>query len=551
MNKKKDKRTQGTSKIINAPVANQYRQESRENQKKADKNMRIASAGSDRNIELKKSHDAAKAKGKAVRNTERHAFEDKFEDLDYEFMERYFKGSNKKGRKTIGETAGRENRIQGKAGIQRAKEQNEKSQSRSVTADHEGRRSKNVKSPAHDNKGNGAAKSACPYIRECGGCNALKHSYEAELLEKQKSVEKLLSKYCKVENIIGMKEPKHYRNKVHAVFDHDRKGNPISGVYEEGTHRVIPIDKCLIHNKKADEIILSIREMLKSFKIKTYDEDTGYGLLRHVLVRTGFESGEIMVVLVLSSPIMPSKNNFVKALRAKHPEITTIVINVNDKNTSMVLGEKEQVLYGKGYIEDKLCNKIFRISPKSFYQVNPVQTEILYAKAIEMAGLKGGETVIDAYCGIGTIGIIASDYAKKVIGVELNKDAVRDANMNAKRNEAENIEFYSNDAGVFMSQMAAEKETADVVFMDPPRAGSSEQFLDALALLKPKKVVYISCNPITLERDLGYLVKKGYKTEKAVPVDMFPWTGHVETVVLLTRKNTSSYNVEIIVDIDM
>ena len=538
MNKKKDKITQGTSKIRKASVANQYRQESHGDQKKIDKNVRIASAISDRNIELKKSHNAAATtKGKAARNTERHAFEDKFEDLDYEFMERYFKGSNKKGRKAKGETAGRESRIQGKVGNQNTKALRENSQSRSVTTDHEGRRSKNVKISAQDNKGNGASKSACPYIRECGGCNALRHSYEDELLEKQKSVEKLLSKYCKVENIIGMKEPKHYRNKVHAVFDHDRKGNPISGVYEEGTHRVIPIDKCLIHNKKADEIILSIREMLKSFKIKTYDEDTGYGLLRHVLVRTGFTSGEIMVVLVLSSPIMPSKNNFVKALRAKHPEITTIVINVNDKNTSMVLGEKEQVLYGKGYIEDKLCNKIFRISPKSFYQVNPVQTEILYAKAIELAGLKGSETVIDAYCGIGTIGIIASDYAKKVISVELNKDAVRDANMNAKRNEAENIEFYSNDAGVFMSQMATQKETADVVFMDPPRAGSSEQFLDALALLKPKKVVYISCNPVTLERDLGYMVKKGYKAEKAVPVDMFPWTGHVETVCLMSRKD--------------
>ncbi|MDF2803488.1 MAG: rlmCD 1, partial [Anaerocolumna sp.] len=260
------------------------------------------------------------------------------------------------------------------------------------------------------------------------------------------------------------------------------------------------------------------------------------GLLRHVMIRTGYASGEIMVVLVLASPILPSKNNFVKALREQHPEITTIVVNVNDKKTSMVLGNKEQVIYGKGYIEDTLCGKVFRISPKSFYQVNPVQTEVIYNKAIEMADLTGTETVVDAYCGIGTIGLIAADHVNKVIGVELNKDAVRDANINAKRNDATNIEFYNNDAGEFMSQMAEQKETVDVVFMDPPRTGSNEQFMDALASLKPKKVVYISCNPITLERDLEYLTKKGYKAVKAVPVDMFPWTGHVETVCLLERK---------------
>lgn len=387
----------------------------------------------------------------------------------------------------------------------------------------------------HDEK-KPAIKGACPYIRECGGCHIERQSYELELKEKQKLVDSLLKKYCTVEPIIGMKNPNHYRNKVHVVFDHDRKGNPVSGVYEEGTHRVVPIEKCLIHNKKADEIIASIRGMLKSFKIKTYDEDTGYGLLRHVLVRTGFASGEIMVVLVLSSPILPSKNNFVKALRQKHPEITTVVVNVNDKKTSMVLGEKEQVIYGKGYIEDSLCGKVFRISPKSFYQVNPAQTEVLYEKAIEMAGLTGNETIIDAYCGIGTIGIIAADKANRVIGVELNKDAVRDANINAKRNATKNIEFYNNDAGEFMSQMASQKGTADVVFMDPPRTGSTEQFMDALAVLKPSKIVYISCNPVTLERDLQYLTKKGYKAKKAVPVDMFPWTVHVETCCLLYKR---------------
>lgn len=380
-----------------------------------------------------------------------------------------------------------------------------------------------------------ANKGACPYLRDCGGCNILEQSYETHLSEKQKLVEGLLKKYCKVEPILRMEQPKYYRHKVHVVFDHDRKGNPISGVYEEGTHNVIPIDQCLIHNEKADAIIKTIRGMLKSFKILTYDEDTGYGLLRHVMIRTGFHSNEIMVVLVLGSPILPSKNNFVKALRKEHPEITTVVVNVNDKKTSMVLGEKEQVIYGKGYIEDTLCGKTFRISPKSFYQVNPIQTEKLYNKAIELAGLNGTETVLDAYCGIGTIGLVASDHAKSVIGVELNKDAVRDAVTNAKRNNAVNIEFFNNDAGVFLNQVAAKGDKVDVIFMDPPRSGSTTQFLDAVAVIKPKKVVYISCNPITLERDLEYLTKKGYKAETAVPVDMFPWTEHVEVITLLQK----------------
>lgn len=375
----------------------------------------------------------------------------------------------------------------------------------------------------------------CPVINKCGGCQIQHYSYEKQLEEKQRQVNILLDKFCKVENIIGMENPYYYRNKVHAVFDTDKKGNIISGVYEAGSHRVVSIDSCLIEDQRADNIIVTIRGMLKSFKIKTYNEDTKVGLLRHVLIRTGYKSNEIMVVLVLASHIFPSKNNFIKALLKIHPEITTIVMNVNNKKTSMVLGEREQVLYGKGYIEDTLCNKVFRISPKSFYQINPVQTEILYSKAIEFAALKGDETIIDAYCGIGTIGLIASDHAKRVIGVELNSDAVKDAITNAKRNKVKNIYFYNLDAGDFMNNMAAEKQTADVVFLDPPRSGSTEQFLNSMISMSPKNVVYISCNPITLERDLSYLVKRGYKVKKAIPVDMFPGTEHVECVVLMSR----------------
>lgn len=348
-------------------------------------------------------------------------------------------------------------------------------------------------------------------------------------------MEELLGGVCPVRSIIGMEEPYHYRNKVHAVFGLDRKNNPISGIYKEGTHRILPVDSCLIEDQKADEIIVTIRSMLRSFKIRVFDEDTGYGLLRHVLIRRGFTTGEILVVLVTASPVFPSKNNFVKALREKHPEITTIVQNINGRSTSMVLGDKEHVLYGKGYIEDVLCGLRFRISSRSFYQINSAQTEKLYAKAIELAELTGNETVLDAYCGIGTIGLIASKHAGKVIGVELNQDAVRDAVQNAKKNGITNAQFFCNDAGRFMSHMAARGESADVVFMDPPRSGSTEEFIDAVALMQPKRVVYISCGPDTLARDLRMFAKHGYKAKEAWPVDLFGWTEHVETVVLLSQ----------------
>ena len=380
-------------------------------------------------------------------------------------------------------------------------------------------------------------KDICPRYRDCGGCQLQETPYAKQLEMKQKQVNQLLGKFCTVHPILGMEHPFHYRNKVHAVFTHDRKGNPVSGVYREGTHEVIPVDSCLIEDQKADEIIVSIRSLLKSFKIKTYDEDTDFGLLRHVLIRKGFHSGEIMVVLVLASPILPSKKNFINALRKIHPEITTIVLNVNDRFTSMVLGDKEQVIYGKGFIEDTLCGKKFRISSKSFYQVNPIQTEKLYEKAIACANLTGKETILDAYCGIGTIGLVASDHAKEVIGIELNKDAVKDAKFNAKINNVNNVKFYAGDAGECMVDMAEDGMKFDVVFMDPPRSGSDEKFLSSLVKVGPEKIVYVSCNPVTLERDLQYLRKKGYQAKGAWPVDMFPWTNHVETVCLLSRKD--------------
>lgn len=379
------------------------------------------------------------------------------------------------------------------------------------------------------------AASPCPVYRKCGGCQLQNMSYERQLVWKQGKVETLLRKFCRVDPIIGMEHPYHYRNKVQAAFGLAKNKQIISGVYQSSSHRIVPVDSCLTEDRKADEIICSIRGLMKDFRMVPFDEDTGRGFLRHVLVKRGFASGQIMVVLVTGSPIFPAKKNFVSALLKKHPDITTILMNINPFHTSMVLGDAEKVLYGNGYIEDTLCGCVFRISAKSFYQINPVQTEILYRKAIEFAGLTGQETVIDAYCGIGTIGLVAAKETGQVIGVEVNGDAVRDAISNAKRNGIENARFFHADAGEFMMEMAKNGQKADVVFMDPPRAGSDHAFLWAVAALSPKKIVYISCNPETQARDLSELCRKGYRVKAIQPVDMFPHTYHVETVVLLER----------------
>ena len=375
----------------------------------------------------------------------------------------------------------------------------------------------------------------CPVSRKCGGCQLMNLTYPEQLKFKQAKVVKLLGGFHRVNAIIGMEHSFHYRNKVQAAFGRTRGGEIISGVYQSSTHNIVKTDACLIEDEKADEIIVTIRKMVKDFKLTVYDERKGNGFLRHVLVKRGFSTNEIMVVLVTGTAVFPSKNNFVKELLKKHPEITTIVQNINNKFTSMVLGEKETILYGKGYIEDILCGLTFRISPKSFYQINPIQTEVLYGKAIEFADLKGHERVIDAYCGIGTIGMVASKTAGEVIGCEVNPDAVRDAKINAKINGVENIKFVCADAGEFMLSMKEQGEKCDVLLMDPPRAGSDKKFLSCAVALAPDKIVYISCNPETQQRDLYYLIKNGYKVKKIQPVDMFPFTSHIESVVLLTK----------------
>lgn len=376
----------------------------------------------------------------------------------------------------------------------------------------------------------------CKVNKRCGGCQLSNMSYAEQLKFKQNQLEGLLSGFCKVNKIIGMENPFHYRNKVQAAFYYDfRRKRIMSGVYQSNSQTIVPVDSCMLENENADRIIVTVRKLCKSFKIQPYDIKKGYGFLRHVLVRTGSKTGEVMVVIVSATPVFPSRNNFVKALLKEHPQITTVVHNINNSEVNLMLGERSKTLYGKGYIEDELCGFKFRISPDSFYQVNPVQCETLYNKAVEFAQLTGRETVFDSYCGTGTIGIIASKNAKQVLGVELNRNAVKDAISNAKLNGVENIYFTCDDAGEYLEYITGEGERFDVVMMDPPRTGASVKFLDSVVKAEPKRIVYVSCNPVTLKRDLEHLVKKGYSVNEIQPLDMFPFTKHIETVVKLSK----------------
>ena len=373
--------------------------------------------------------------------------------------------------------------------------------------------------------------------KNCGGCPMLGMDYAAQLKQKEETVKKLLGKYGPVNAIRGMENPYHYRNKVISTFTTGWGGKLTSGIYAANSHKVLPVESCLLQDEVLDKTMLAVRAAAGTCHYQPFNEDKGTGLLRHCLLRRGVMTGQVMVVLVTGTPVFTAKKHFVEKLRELHPEITTILQNVNDKRTSLVLGEREKVLYGPGYIVDELCGCRFRISAKSFYQINPVQTEVLYSKAMEFAGLSGREKVLDAYCGIGTIGLVAAKHgAGQVLGVELNPDAVKDAIQNAKENAMKNAWFTRGDAGEFLAQAAQEGEGWDVVFMDPPRAGASGEFLTALAACAPRRVVYISCDPETLSRDLGVLQANHYKIEQIQPVDMFPHTQHIECVVKLTRK---------------
>ena len=397
----------------------------------------------------------------------------------------------------------------------------------------------------------------CKYCKKCGGCDYQGHSYEKQLAKKQSYIENLLAPvllkngYKKEEAerlfqpIIGTENPYHYRNKVHGVFGVGRNKKTICGTYEKNSHHVVDIENCQIENETAVKMIRGIKDMMSSFKLAPYDEDRRTGVMRHVLIRVGEKvtgdgsvSPEYMVVLVTGSKEFPGKKNFVKEMVKRYPEITTVVWNINDKKTSMILGEKEEVLYGNGFVTDTLLGMNYRISSKSFYQVNKRQTEKLYQTAMEFAG-DASELLLDAYCGTGTIGMSMAHRAKKVIGVELNKDAVKDARQNAKNNGIKNISFVCGDAGEYLLKTVAKDEKRpDTVVLDPPRSGSSKDFLSSVLKIKPKRIVYISCGPKSLKRDLEYILrpkhgKRLYQIEAIQPIDMFPMTKHTEVIVSL------------------
>ncbi len=373
----------------------------------------------------------------------------------------------------------------------------------------------------------------CPNAKKCGGCQLQNLEYSEQLKLKMSRLNSLLGKYARVKSIVAMENPEHYRNKVQAAFA-SRDGRVISGIYQSTTGRIVPCDSCMLENEAADKIVVTIRNMCKSFKIRPYDAKTGRGFLRHVTVRCGFSSGEIMVVLVSAPGEFPSERSFVNELVRRHPEITTVVHNVNPTKTPIFFGKQSRVLYGNGYITDRLCSLDFRISPRSFYQVNPIQTERLYSTVKKFCALGGNERVIDAYCGTGTIGLCLADSAAAVLGIEVNSDAVRDARSNARLNGIENAKFVEADAAEMMFSLAQRGESADVVVTDPPRAGCTVKFLKSLLSLSPSKIVYVSCEPETLARDLKTLTRE-YKVKTIVPFDMFPYTRHVECVCLLTR----------------
>lgn len=383
------------------------------------------------------------------------------------------------------------------------------------------------------NKSNGERSCGC--FKRCGGCQ-LDKPYAEQLEWKQAKAERMLSRFCKVRPIISMEIPYNYRNKVQTVYKVNGSRRIISGIYQSSGHSMTATDDCFLEDENAQAIVKTLKELMVSFKILPYNPDSGQGLLKHTLIRVARSTGELMLVLVTASPIFPAKKNFVRAITQKHPCITTIVQNINKGNVPLTLGDRNIIMYGNGYITDELCGCRFKVSPHSFYQVNPIQTEKLYSEAIKAAGIKAGDRVIDAYCGTGTIGIIAAKNGADVAGVELNPAAVKDAVSNAKLNGLHNITFYNEDAGDFMIKLAGAGESCDTVFLDPPRAGTTEAFISSLSQLKPEKIVYVSCKLETLTRDLKLFTAVGYKAKFIQPVDMFPHTNHVETVVLLSRE---------------
>lgn len=387
----------------------------------------------------------------------------------------------------------------------------------------------------------------CDTYEKCGGCNLRHMKYDDTIEMKKRAVEntlkKVLGRSIKVDEVIKMDEPYYYRNKLQYPLGVSENGELVMGVFAQRSHRIIPTRDCKIQNQLAQEIAQSIFEFAKRNKISGYDEKNQTGILRHLVIRVGVKTKEVMVTIVVNDRKIPKEKELVDFLTNQYKEIKTIVKNLNDKNTNVILGKTNEVIFGNGYITDILLGKKFKISNLSFYQVNPIQTEKLYAKAIEYANLKGNETIFDLYCGIGTIGICASDKAKKLFGIETIPEAIQNAKENAILNDVKNSEFMVGDVEKMLPEFIKQKNiTADCVFVDPPRKGCDRAALESLLQIEPKKIVYVSCNPATLGRDLKVLEEK-YEIGKVSICDMFPWTSHVECVAGLKLKKLTERNV--------
>lgn len=381
----------------------------------------------------------------------------------------------------------------------------------------------------------------CATYKRCGGCDLRHIKYEQTLKMKQNAVQALVNKTLKnkieVKETLGMENPFFYRNKAQYPVGVNKEGEPIIGVFANRTHEVIPIKNCLIQNPKSEAIAKFILEFIKEKNISIYNEKTGKGFFRHIVIKVGIKTNEIMCIFVINGKKFPYEEELVEKLKQNYPEIKTIVKNINMKNTNVILGQENINLYGNGYIEDVLGEYKFKISPLSFYQVNPKQAEKLYNLGIEMAEVSKEDTVFDLYCGIGTISLFIAKYAKKVYGVEIVEQAIKDAKQNAKINNIENVQFIAGDTKIVLEDLIYNKGIiADIVIFDPPRKGLDNNSINNILKIKPKKIVYISCNPATLVRDLA-LFEELYEVKTIIPVDMFPFTKHVETVTVLTLKN--------------
>ncbi|WP_270573447.1 23S rRNA (uracil(1939)-C(5))-methyltransferase RlmD [Bacillus glycinifermentans] len=387
-------------------------------------------------------------------------------------------------------------------------------------------------------------KAPCPIYKQCGGCQLQHINYEGQLLYKQKQVKDVLERIGKldlsrvtVHPTLGMEDPWNYRNKAQVPVG-TREGGLVAGFYQQRSHEIIDMNKCLIQQSENDRVVQAIKEICNRYGIKAYDEERHKGWLRHIMVRYGAATGEMMVVFITKTNDFPHKNAIMKEITASFPHVKSIVQNINPKKTNVIFGDDTTVIWGEEYIYDTIGDIKFAISARSFYQVNPEQTKVLYDKALEYAELNGEETVIDAYCGIGTISLFLAKQAKKVYGVEIVPEAIEDAKRNAELNGIENAEFEVGEAEVVIPKWYEEGISADTLVVDPPRKGCDEALLRTILEMKPKRVVYVSCNPGTLARDLRVLEDGGYATLEVQPVDMFPHTSHVECVAKLVLKGT-------------